>query len=605
MLVFSLLAPQAAVLALDGGVCGYDGITYKSAADAEEVGVDVSYEFACVRPSTEDNLYEDKTEVSFAGMLIEIGSTELPTTLIIRDNKNTHDYTVEIDSETDLNGTALSDWIPGDQVKVRGVKNENTENIEADELENVSISRDNNRGVNGWITKIDKEKKEITYQWANVDHVFTYTDETKFVAAGKNPATVDDLVVGDRIRGRLIEIQCITTPCFPQAKIVVVLRRGDDLFMKIRTFRPNAELVRMDSTVVPTTIQVKILPTPGLKTGDVNNLIGTEGALVTVNITEDTKITRKYFGETGLDSFGLGDQLQIVGRVNDNGTVDAKLLKNNSIWMTNLQGFGGVVTEVNVDKNYLMVNWTPVKQLTKTQLKNKLEMSDNIIEAQVVGNDNGSQVNLLSQVKNKIVKTIKQVKEKAVNEIKLKVQTKKVQIERIKHKNVKLNDLIQRMSEKKMRVDISSDTIIMVGGVEATINEITNGDKVRIRGVRHASLPLISAESVVVVSSLPEIEEDLNESIDDINVTVDEIVTDDDGDQSEDSTSTETEEVVEDGLGENEVDDSVDQNEAEAEDDSVVDDSAEEPADDANEEIVEDENSEADDGATSTQDSVN
>ena len=97
-------------------------------------------------------------------------------------------------------------------------------------------------------------------------------------------------------------------------RLLLSLRRGENLYMKIRTFVPNAELVRLSSTVVPTTIQVKIIKTPGLKANDVNNLIGTEGALVTVNVTEDTILTRKYFGRTTLAEFQPGDNLRIVGQ---------------------------------------------------------------------------------------------------------------------------------------------------------------------------------------------------------------------------------------------------------------------------------------------------
>lgn len=77
----------------------------------------------------------------------------------------------------------------------------------------------------------------------------------------KNPASVNDLKVNDCIRGRIL----LKVNDLPLAKIVVVLRRGENLFMKIRTFRPNATLVRLDSTIVPTTIQVRIDETFGLR----------------------------------------------------------------------------------------------------------------------------------------------------------------------------------------------------------------------------------------------------------------------------------------------------------------------------------------------------
>ncbi len=543
-LVLPMLAPQAGVIAADGEVCGYDGVTYDSETTAEEAGVDVSYDFACTNPDTESDLFEEKTEVEFAGMLIEIGSTDLPTTVIIRDNSDGHDYTVEISAETKMEGTVLSNWIPGDQVKVEGLKNENTENIEASELKNVSIDRRENKGVNGWITAINTETSEITYQWANVEHTFKYNDDTRFVVGAINPASASDLQINDRIRARLSD---------DTAKIVITLRRGEDLFMKIRTFRPNAELVRLDSTIVPTTIQVRMLRTPGIQAGDVNNLIGTEGTLITINITEDTKIVRKYFGKTGLDEFLIGDNLQIVGRVNDDGTVDAKLLKNNSIWQTVLRAHAGVVTEVNVDESYIMVNWTPVKPVTRKVLRERLnDDGDGEVIAQMVGAEDQrlrarptlySTQERVKILREKTLERIKNYKEKAVGVISRQLQAKKVQIERIRHENVKVKDLIERMPTKKMKVEINDDTTIIVAGNEnATISEIANGDKVRVRGIRHASLPLISAETITVVARLPEIEEDLEVGLDEINEIVEEFVDEDEDDGNE----SDTEEVIED-----------------------------------------------------------
>ncbi len=539
LLVFSfVLVPIVPSIAAEGEVCGVDGNTYASSDEAESAEVDVSYEFACVAPASEEGLYEAKNEINFAGMLIEVGSTDIPTNLIIRDNKTGTDYTVSIDSDTTLGNrktetTSLSDWIPGDQIRIIGEKNENTGTVEADRAVNLSIDRNGNRGANGWITNVDKDAKEITYQWANAEHTFKYDDDTRFVVGLKNPASADDLEVNDRIRARVVSST-------NTAKIVIVLRRGSDLFMKIRTFRPIVTLTRMDSTVVPTTIQVKMEKTPGLSEGDVNNLIGTEGTLITINVTEDTRIVRKYFGKTTLEELSIGDKLRIVGRVNDDGTVDAKLIKDNSIWKTNLHGHAGVATEVNTDESYLMMNWTPIKRLTVKKLKEKLEAADTTVTAQMVASGTDMQIN---PIRAKIRARIQNFKEK-IGKFKRIIKQKRVKIDRIKH-NVKLSELIERKPAKKIKVEITSDTKIVVGTNEnATIADIKNGDKIRVRGTRHASLPLIVADKVVVVGSLPEIEEALDQSINDINEIVTEVATDDTENAIVDDTTTDTEEEV-------------------------------------------------------------
>ncbi|MBU4000017.1 hypothetical protein KKG29_02460, partial [Patescibacteria group bacterium] len=433
--------------------------------------------------------------------------------------------------------TNLSDWIPGDQIRVIGKHNENTDTVESTILANLSIVIRSNQGANGWITAIDKDTRTITYQWANAEHTFAYDDNTRFVAGLKNPASVDDLAINDRIRGRLL----LRTDEAPLAKIVVVLRRGEGLFMKIRTFRPNTTLVRLDSTIVPTTIQVKVENTPGLRANDVNNLIGADGTLVTVNITEDTKIVRKYFGETTLSEFSVGDKLHIVGRVNDDGTVDAKIAKNNSIWKTSTHGHAGTVSAVDASNSYIMVDWTPIKYQTKTQLRTRLEQADNTVTAQTLPK---------AALREKLKQRIQSATPKQIGNFIRNVKYKKVVIESIKHSNISIGDLITRKPVKKLRVDINDDTKIVVGTNEnAVISDIQIGDKVRIRGIRHANLPIVTAETIVVVHALPEIEEPEDTSLNDLNEVVSEIVTDDtDGAITADTTTDTEEEVAEDGA---------------------------------------------------------
>ena len=538
--VFVLSSVIVAVPALaDSQVCGVDNVTYGTAAAAEAAGVDVSYEFACATITSEANLYESKKDINFVGSLIEIGSTDAPTNIIVRGNKDQTDYTVSVTSSTILGqrrdqATNLADWIPGDQIRVIGKKNENNDTVEATILANLSIVMASNRGANGWITSVSSSTQEIKYKWQDKEYTFSYDSNTRFVVAGKNPATVDDLKVGDRIRARLL----LRSGQNPLAKIVVVLRRGNDLFMKIRTFKPNATLVRLDSTIVPTTIQVRMDKTPGLRANDVNNTIGSEGALITVNVTEDTKIVRKYFGRTTLDEFSVGDKLSIVGRVNDDGTIDAKVIKNNSIWKTSTQGYAGVVTGVDIPGSFITVNWAPWKHITREKLKEKLSQSGEQVTAQTLTRDD-----LRESLKARIMK----VAEEKIGKFTREVIYKKVKISRVSHEGVKIGDLITRLPNKKIKVQINSATKIVVGtNNNATISDIKNGDKVRIRGTMHQISQTVTADTIVVVNSLPEIEEPAETSLNNVNEVVSVITTDDTNNAIASSTISSTEEEVED-----------------------------------------------------------
>ena len=500
-------------------VCGVDGITYTSAATAEAASTDVSYQGECQVVTSEANLYESMVAMNFAGVLIEIGTTELPTTLIVENNDDKTHYTIEALATTVIQPVNLSYWIPGDQVRVVGSLNENTQTITATSLANLSFIASQYDGFNGWITKIDTTASTFSYTWNNVEYLVKVTDRTRIVSGLNNPATLADLKVGDRVRGRIFENST-------EAKIVVVLRRGENLFMKIRTFVPNVELVRLSSTVVPTTIQVKIIKTPGLKANDVNNLIGTEGALVTVNVTEDTILTRKYFGRTTLAEFQPGDNLRIVGRVNDDGTVDAKLIKDNSIWQTNIFGHAGIVQSVNISESYIEIAWSPIKYKSRQEIKNRYEERKGVTQAQLVAAGQSVDKNsLMTQLRDRVQKLADQFQAK-LQQTRERIM-KKIESERVNRPGLRLGDVIEVMPTRIVRVNITADTEIRIGdNADATIGDIEVQDRVLIRGVRRSGDTIIDAKSIVVLPSMPELDDSLETALDDVNDIVEQISSD-------------------------------------------------------------------------------
>ncbi len=94
---------------------------------------------------------------------------------------------------------------------------------------------------------------------------------------------------------------------------------------------------------------------------------------------------------------------------------------------------------------------------------------------------------------------------------------------------------------------VNNKTKIVVGtNTSATISDIKNGDKVRIRGVMNSNTNEVTAETIVVVNSLPEIEEPEDTSINDVNEIVSVIATGDSSNTIASSTISSTEEEVED-----------------------------------------------------------
>jgi len=515
--MFSMFVPPInAAVTKKTYLCGVDGKNYATAAAAEAAGVEISYEKACVSTTSEKGQTEKKNSIQFAGALLEIGSTDLPANIVVRDNKTKIDQIVSVSQKT-LFGTnknqvsQLADWIAGDQIRVIGVKNENTGIIEATRVINTSLV--SKAGINGYVTKIDTAKKLVYYAGGanKAEKAFAYATSTKFIVGTSTSASVTNLKINDRIRVRAY----LRKGTEPMALIVMVLKRGTETLVKMKTVVFNVTLVRLDSTVTPTTVQVKIVKTPTLRKNDANNLVGNEGDLVTLNVKEDTRIVRKYFGRTSLAELSVGDSLMIVGRVNADKTVNAQLIKDNSIWKTGLTGHAGVVTDINVAASFLTMNWVPVKQLTEKQKKEAIKEQARKVKTQIVAAQNQDTV-----VKNGNKTVMSKLKEKVGN-FERKIKEKQVKIDNIKRGNLKLGDLVKKMPAKKMKVIVNKETKIIIGtNTNAALADVKSGDKIRVRGTRNELAGTITADTITVVAKLAELDEPLSSTLDAMNATV-------------------------------------------------------------------------------------
>ena len=377
LLAFSLLLPLPLMSFAAEGIG-----TVGDVATVNDVSTEVTATDIGLSESQVNSAVEEETEVvSKTGTLIEIGNTTAEnTTIIIRttDEKGeTEDQTVEVDTSTSLKDESykkadLSDWIAGDQITYTADHYTNSGAIVANNLKNRSF-KGYHKGKNGWITALRPDQNEMDVTWNS--KVFTLnTSDARMVAGLKNPATLDDFEVDDRVRARVVEDGDGNSSTW-DAKIVVVLRRGSDLFMRVTRWVVSAEIVKIPEDItLPTTIEVEVSPSKFFEEGDVNNLIGAPGTILSVDITEKTNLRRRYMGKAFLKEFSEGDSIRIIGRRDENtGYLAAKFIKNNSIQRLGVAHRLGRITEVDTSSRTIKVNLVRTARVTKSWTINVLD----------------------------------------------------------------------------------------------------------------------------------------------------------------------------------------------------------------------------------------
>ena len=346
------------LLTLAGPVLAVDEVSEASSdleeVTAEDLGATASQINGATQEATET--------ITETGTLIEIGNTTAEeTTVIVRvtaEDGTTEDNTVEIETaQVDLEtaeGTEsdLNDWIAGDQLTYQATENTNSGSIDATKIKNRSLSR-SQRGKNGWITAIRPAEQKIDVTWQGATYTLNLTS-AKIVAGVKNPATINDLKVGDRIRGRVVEDNDGNAKTW-DAKIVVVLRRGNTLFMRVTRWVVPGKIVEMDENpTVPTTILMEISESKFYQKGDVNNLVGAPGEQKEVYIDENTKLRRRYFGRSLIGEFSEGDIIQVIGRLNETtGKLEAQFIRDTNIQVLGVARRIGVVKAIDLAKGQI------------------------------------------------------------------------------------------------------------------------------------------------------------------------------------------------------------------------------------------------------------
>lgn len=262
--------------------------------------------------SSEEGSVDEDAMVDFEkiGQLVEIEGTEVPTSVVITEVEFTKNgptfkdqYTINIYDSTELD-FQLNWWMAGDLIKVEGEMNESTGLVDATEIKHLSHGGKFNIGHNGWIDEINTEENYLQVQWFNELTKVNIIDETRIIIPGIGDVTINDLKLQDRVRIRGAKVADKEI----NAKTIIVLRRGKIKFVKLRTKKFLANYVGMQD----------------------ENTFTVEGRrdTYTVHLTDYTKILINKEKQADMSNFSEGDRLFLVARLNDDGTLDAKVVRD-------------------------------------------------------------------------------------------------------------------------------------------------------------------------------------------------------------------------------------------------------------------------------------
>ena len=138
-------------------------------------------------------------------------------------------------------------------------------------------------------------------------------------------------------------------------------------------------LVSVASTTAPTSLVLKIdkiSPKKGKKWTGFYPEVSKE---LTVAITAKTKIVRMYWGQSSLEELTVGDNLQVSAWTNEDGTLTATWVKDNSLNYT-LKVKKGTIESIDIVNKTFVLKDNKISITVKTSDKTKLYSVDEAIK---------------------------------------------------------------------------------------------------------------------------------------------------------------------------------------------------------------------------------
>jgi hypothetical protein len=321
---FFLIIPAAIPLAFfffapDFRVCGTDNITYPSETEAIKRNIEISYFFPCQFPSSEKGLYERTEDIKITGQVIDFTENDFEMMVWLKENSSQKYYLASYFNDT----KKPANFLPGDQVMISGKLNENTKLISINDYQNLSLDNNSLNNSRCEIVKIDINNDSIDCKTVDNNDIFTLTisAQTRIVSGLINPAQINDLKINDIIVARLNNKN--------QANLILVAKRGSLIYLKNHYFISKARFISLESSSTENYANIELESFPPTVDWAQENF---DKNIIKIKILDNTILVKKYYGKIAPDLFEQNNELLIAGKINDDYSVEAITIKNNSIW---------------------------------------------------------------------------------------------------------------------------------------------------------------------------------------------------------------------------------------------------------------------------------
>lgn len=298
--------------------------------------------------ATEKLNLEPVSKVKVSGMFVTgkitaMSSSSVPATLTILAGATT--YTVDVTSKTTIvrkyNGsTDLGEFLVGDTIEVRGtLSNDVANTILATKIKNLSIQRIGGT-FKGKVLSRNCDDNYFTFKPDSRDEQKVYfTSGTKFIRGGE-------------------KIGCASLQANERAKVIGVWRQtenridADRVIVDLRTISGTISAITLTNGGLPATltverkVKVKASAYRAATSGSSEYVTTTESW--TVNVTSATKLYRKYMKTATIEEMLVGDKVEVRGTLSGTNTLNARVVRNNSL-IIKYGDFQGTVLSVNAD----------------------------------------------------------------------------------------------------------------------------------------------------------------------------------------------------------------------------------------------------------------